>query len=78
MSDSAAPGELFPATPPSDGTVVVNDRCMIRTKERHRIVIAAGVPLAPYAVGDRMAQAYAMVCLVEQGWADQNDVARAS
>jgi hypothetical protein len=29
-----------------------------------------------YAVGDRMAEAYAMVSLIEQGWADQNDVAR--
>jgi len=33
--------------------------------------------LAQYAVGDRMAEAHAMVSLVEQGWADQNDVARA-
>jgi transposase len=77
MSDSAPPGELFPKTSPLVGTVVVNDRCVIRTKEGHRVVIAAGVPLAHYAVGDRMAEAHAMVCLVDQGWADQNDVARA-
>jgi transposase len=33
--------------------------------------------LAHYAVGDRIAEAHARVSLVEQGWADQNDVARA-
>jgi prepilin-type processing-associated H-X9-DG protein len=33
------------------------------------------VVLAQYALEDRMAEAHAMVCLVEQGWANQNDVA---
>jgi hypothetical protein len=33
--------------------------------------------IAQYAVTDRMAEAHAMVSLVDQGWADQNDVARA-
>jgi transposase len=32
--------------------------------------------LAQYAEGDQMAEAHAMISLVEQGWADQNDVAR--
>ena len=36
-----------------------------------------GSCLAHYALADRMAEAHAMVSLVEQGWADQNDVARA-
>jgi len=40
-------------------------------------VLVAGVPIAHYAVGDAMAEAYAMVQLVTQGWADQNEVARA-
>jgi transposase len=40
-------------------------------------VVVAGVPLAHFVVGDRLAEAYAMVSLVEPGWADQNDVARA-
>jgi transposase len=42
-----------------------------------RVLVGAGVPLAHFAVGDRMAEANAMVLLVEQGWAAQNDVARA-
>jgi transposase len=40
-------------------------------------VIVAGIILAHYAIGDRMAEAHAMVSLVDGGWADQNDVARA-
>ena len=39
--------------------------------------MVSGIVLAQYALGDRMAEAYAMVSLVEQGWADQNEVARA-
>jgi prepilin-type processing-associated H-X9-DG protein len=35
------------------------------------------MPLAQYAVGDHMSEALAMVNLVDQGWADQNDVAKA-
>jgi hypothetical protein len=57
--------------------VAINDRCVIRTREGHRVVVVSGVALAQYAVGDRMAEACAMVSLVEQGWADQDDVARA-
>ena len=68
---------LFPDAPGEEQVVVLNDRCMVRTQDGLRIVLVAGVPLAQYAVGDRMAEAHAMVSLVEQGWADQNDVARA-
>ncbi len=77
MPDIANNPELFPSPLPPTGTILINDRCLIRTRDRHRIVVVAGVPLAHYTVGDRMAEAYAMVCLVEQGWADQNDVAQA-
>jgi hypothetical protein len=37
------------------------------------VVIVSGIPVAHYVVTDRMAEAHAMVNLVEQGWADQND-----
>jgi transposase len=60
-----------------DATVQVNERCVIRTRDGHRVVVVSGVALAQYTVGDLMAEAHAMVSLVEQGWADQNDVARA-
>jgi transposase len=32
--------------------------------------------MAKFAIDDQMAESHAMVNLVEQGWADQNDVAR--
>jgi hypothetical protein len=35
------------------------------------------MPIAHYTVGDAMGEAHAMVSLVEQGWADQIEVARA-
>ena len=56
---------------------VINDRCEVRTQDGHRLVIVSGGPLAQYALGDRMAESYAMVSLVEQGRAKQGDVAQA-
>ena len=69
-------GDLFPQARNPEGTRAINDRCLIRTQEGHTVVIVSGMILAQYAVTDRMAEAHAMVSLVEQGWADQNDVAR--
>jgi hypothetical protein len=77
MAGAGEQSDLFPDAATPEGTAVVNDRCLVRTQHGHRVVIVAGVVLAQYAVGDLMAEAYAMVSLVEQGWADQNDVARA-
>jgi len=68
--------DLFPSTRNPTGTSVLNDRCLVRTQDGHRVVIVAGMPLAHYAVTDRMSEAHAMVNLIDQGWADQNDVAR--
>jgi transposase len=77
MATTEVQGELFPGARTPEDTRVVNDRCVIRTRDGHRLVIGTGAVLWQYAVGDQMAEAYAMVSLVEQGWADQNDVARA-
>ncbi|MBK8979584.1 MAG: helix-turn-helix domain-containing protein [Planctomycetes bacterium] len=57
--------------------VAINDRCRIETRDGHRVVSVSGLTLAHYAVGDRMAEAYAMVSLVEQGWSSQIEVAAA-
>ncbi|PYV13782.1 MAG: hypothetical protein DMG07_13415 [Acidobacteria bacterium] len=70
-------GGLFPELPRNEATISINDRCIIQTEQGSRLVIVSGIPLAQYAVGDRMAEAHVMVSLVEQGWADQNDVAGA-
>jgi len=71
------PDDLFPHTRNPEGTWVLNDRCVVRTQDGQRAVIVAGMPLAHYAVRDRMSEVHAMVSLVEQGWADQKQVARA-
>ena len=68
--------DLFPDVRNPENTHVINERCLLRSQDGHSVVIVSGMVLAHYAVSDRMAEAHAMVSLVEQGWADQNDVAR--
>ncbi len=50
---------------------------MLRTQDGHRVVTVSGIVLAHYAIGDALAEANTMVSLVDQGWADQKEVARA-
>jgi transposase len=69
--------DLFPQTCNPPDLCAINHQCQIRTQDGHRVVMVSGIVLAHYAPSDRMAEAHAMVSLVEQGWADQNDVARA-
>jgi transposase len=69
--------EMFSSGGPAAGTLVLNGRCVLTTDGARRVVIASGVPCFPHRVGDRAAEAYAMVSLVEGGIADQVDVARA-
>jgi transposase len=77
MSDRTAQARLFAPEVGAVDAIVINDRCVLRVEGDQRLVVGAGVPLLHFVAGDRMAEAYAMVTLVEQGWADQNDVARA-
>ncbi len=77
MAISSSQRDLFLQAPPTDSAVFINDRCQLRVEGDQRVLVGAGVPLAHFAEGDRMAEANAMVLLVEQGWAAQNDVARA-
>jgi len=77
MADPEGQAESFPIASPPAGSQVINDRCLLRTENGRRMVIVSGIVLAHYAVGDRMAEAHARLSLVEQGWADQNDIARA-
>ena len=71
------PEDLFPEARNPEGTCAINERCLFRTRDGHRVVLVSGVVLAQYAVADRMAEAHAMVNLVASGWADQSEVARA-
>jgi len=74
--DADASDDLFPNLRNPEGTQIINDRCMVKTQDGHCLVIVSGIVLAQYASADRMAEAYAMVHLVEQGWARQQEVAR--
>jgi transposase len=77
MSDSKEVSDLFPEARNPQNVRAINNRCMMRTQEGHTVVIVSGVILAQYDCDDSMAEAHAMVSLVEQGLADQLEVARA-
>jgi transposase len=70
-------GELFADIPQVEGTRAIKDRCLLRTQDGHSVVLVAGLILAQYAAGDRMAEAHAIISLVDQGWANQVEVAPA-
>jgi len=67
------------ALPPSapSTTVVINGRATLRAEGEQRVVVVAGLPVHHYGAGDEVAEAYAMVFLVDAGFAQQNEVARA-
>jgi transposase len=66
----------LPSSAPSN-TVVINARCMLRTEADQRVVVVGGLPVYHYCVADTVAEAYAMVMLVDSGFAQQTEVARA-
>ena len=64
-------------SPPASNTVVINARCSLRIEADQRVIVVAGLPVHHYRAEDAVAEAYAMVFLVESGFAQQTDVARA-
>jgi transposase len=64
---------LPPAAPSADLTI--NARCALRTEGEHRVVVVAGLPVHHYSAQDAVAGAYAMVLLVDAGYATQREVA---
>ncbi len=69
--------DLFPEAHNPESLRVINSRCLVRSQDGYCVVLVSGIVLAQYGASDRMAEAHAMVSLVEQGWANQNEVARA-
>jgi transposase len=63
--------------PAPSNTVVINARCSLRTEADQRVIVVAGLPAHHYRAEDAVAEAYAMVFLVNSGFAQQTDVARA-
>jgi transposase len=64
-------------SPTASNTVVINARCSLRIEAGQRVIVVAGLPVHHYRAEDAVAEAYAMVFLVESGFAQQTDVARA-
>jgi transposase len=64
-------------SPAASNTVVINARCSLRIEADQRVIVVAGLPVHHYRAEDAVAEAYAMVFLVESGFAQQSDVARA-
>ena len=63
--------------PAASNTVVINARCSLRIEAGQRVIVVAGLPVHHYRAEDAVAEAYAMVFLVESGFAQRTDVARA-
>ena len=58
-------------------TVLINARCTLRRQGALRLVSVAGLPMHHWTAGDRTAEAYAMVSLLQCGYAEQTEVAQA-
>ncbi len=73
---SAQQALALPLPAPSN-TVVINARCSVRIEADQRVIVVAGLPVHHYCAEDAVAEAYAMVFLVESGFAQQTEAARA-
>src|SRR6516225_6638805 len=69
--------QALPLPSPPSNTVIINARCSFRMEADQRAIVVAGLPVHHYRAEDTAAEAYAMVFLVESGFALQADVARA-
>src|ERR1700740_292059 len=63
--------------PAPSNSIVINARCSLRIEADQRAIVVAGLPVHHYRAADAVAEAYAIVFLVESGFAQQSDVARA-
>src|ERR1700720_1069237 len=63
--------------PAASNCVRINARCSLWIEAEQRVIVVGGLPVHHYRAEDAVAEAYAMVFLVESGFAQQMDVARA-
>ena len=63
-------------SPPGD-TVAINARCTLRRQGCLRVVSVAGLPMHHWETGDRLGEGYAIVNLLQCGYAQQREIARA-
>jgi hypothetical protein len=64
-------------SPAASNTVIINARCSLRIEADLRVIVVAGLPVHHYRAEGAVAEAYTMVFLVESGFAQQTEVARA-
>src|SRR5215468_6280689 len=64
-------------SPAASNTVIINARCSLRLEAAQRVIVVAGLPVFHYCAEDAAAEAHAVVSLVESGFAQQTEVARA-
>ena len=62
---------------PPTGVVIVNDRVCVRSEGLRRVVLVHGVIVAHYEMSDHAAEEYAMLTLLDSGYAEQKEIARA-
>jgi hypothetical protein len=60
-------------SPAASNTVVINARCSLRIEAGQRVIVVAGLPVHHYRAEDAVAEAYAMVFLVESSFAQQTE-----
>jgi len=63
--------------PAASNNVVINARCSLRIEAEQRVIVVGGLPVHHYRAEDAVAEAHAMVFLVDSGFAQQTDVAQA-
>jgi len=68
---------LLDFCPPPAGVIVVNDRVCLRSEGLRRVVLVHGVIVAHYDTRDHAAEEYAMLTLLESGYAGEKEIARA-
>lgn len=60
---------------PPSGVIVVNDRVCIHSEGFRRVVLVHGVIIAHYDKNDRAAEEYALLTLLDSGYAKQEEIA---
>lgn len=68
---------LLEFCPPPAGVIIVNDRVCLQSEGLRRVVLVHGVIVAHYDTRDRAAEEYAMLTLLDSGYAGEKEIARA-
>ena len=48
MAEDCRQTDLFPSLSPPEGAQIINDRCLIRTEDGHRVILVSGIVLSQY------------------------------